>query len=436
MDLGEGLRKAIAKLRGATIIDAKTIKEFNKELQKALISSDVDVGLVFDLTKRIEKAALHSNLPSGVSSRDYIINMLYEELSSMMGSSYSPKMEPKRVLLLGLYGSGKTTTAAKLAKYYQDRGLSSALICCDTTRPAAYEQLEILAKQANVSFFGIKDEKDVKKIIKDGLLALKGKKVIICDSGGRNALDNELTHELKSIVSEFKPDEKLLVLNADIGQVAHKQATEFDNAIKINGVIVSKLDGSGRGGGALSAVNAAHVNITFVGTGEKLNAIELYDSKKFVGRLLGMPDLETLVERVSQAVNEAGISASDVNANELSIDAFYAQLKTMSNVGPMKNIMGMLGISDMPKEMMEQSEEKLAKYKVIIGSMTKEERKNDSLLHNQSRIKRISAGSGTSEKDVRDLLSDFNKMKKMMSKVQNDRDFRRKLSKMIPGFGQ
>ncbi len=434
MDLGEGLRKAIAKLRGATIIDTKTIKEFNKELQKVLISSDVEVSLVLALTKKIEDSVLHKDLPHGISPRDYVIDLLYEQLVGLMGGSYSPSMQPKRILLLGIYGSGKTTTAAKIAKYYQDRGLSSALICCDTARPAAYEQLETLAKQANVTFFGIKGEKDVGRILREADVALKGKKVVICDSSGRSGLDEELISELKIISKSFKADEKMLVINADIGQVAAKQAREFDNAIKINGVIVTKLDGSGRGGGALSAVNAANVNITFIGNGEKLNAIELYDSKKFVGRLLGMPDLESLIERVNQAVSESGVSKEDISAmNELTFETFYAQLKTMSNMGPMKNMLGMLGVSDAPKDIVEKSEEKMKKYKVIIGSMTKQERKDGSLLKESGRVNRIAKGSGTSEKDVRELLADFNKMKKMMDKFQNDRDFKRRLSKFMPG---
>lgn len=289
MDLGEGLRKAIAKLTGATIIDARTIKEFNKELQRALISADVDVALALSLTQKIEDIALKESLPPGVSAKDYITNIVYEELVRLMGESYEPEIRPKRILLLGLYGSGKTTTAAKLAKFYQDRGLGSALIACDVFRPAAYEQLETLAKQAGVGFFGIKGETDVEKIVRQATASLRDKKVLICDTSGRNALDGELISELKAISGEFEPTEKLLVINADTGQVAGKQAKEFDGAVKLTGVIVTKLDGSGKGGGALSAVSAAHVNVSFIGTGEKLNALELYDPKKFVGRLLGVP---------------------------------------------------------------------------------------------------------------------------------------------------
>ncbi len=432
MDLGEGLRKAIAKLTGATIIDAKTIREFNKELQRALISADVNVELVLALTQKIEDAALKEKLPQGVSAKDYITNMLYEELVKLMGAGFEPVMKPKRILLLGLFGSGKTTSAAKLAKFYQDRGLSSALIACDVFRPAAYEQLETLAKQAGVGFFGIKDETDVRKIIKNALASLRDKKVLICDTSGRNALDKDLIGQLKVIAEEFKPDEKILVINADTGQVAGKQAKEFDNAVKLTGVIVTKLDGSGKGGGALSAVSVAKVGIEFIGTGEKLNALELYDSKKFVGKLLGMPDLESLVANVQQAIKEANVKPEEVEVEELNYKTFYTQLKTLNKMGPLQNVMASLGVTDAPKGAFEQSETKLKKYKSIIDSMTNEERENGSLLGNQSRIKRIAKGSGSTEKEVRDMITDFNKMKKMYNLMKSDRNVRKQFSKFMP----
>ncbi len=433
MDLGEGLRKAMAKLTGATIIDAKTIREFTKELQKALISSDVELNLVFSFTKGIEDIVLKEKIPQGVSPRDYITNIVYEELVKLMGESYEPEIRPRRILMAGIYGSGKTTSTVKLAKFYQDRGLSVGVICCDVTRPAAYEQLETLAKQANVSFFGIKGEKDVRKIVKEGLSKLKDRKVVICDSSGRNALDAELVTEIKEINRALNPEEKLLVISADVGQVAGRQATEFHNAIGITGVIGTRLDGSGKGGGALSAVSAAQTRIAFIGTGEKLSSLELYDSKKFVGRLLGIPDLESLLTTVQEAIKEANIKPEEMAAEELNFDTFYTQLKAMSKMGPMKNVLGMMGLSDVPKEAMETSEAKLKKYGNIIGSMTKEERQNEKLIREPGRITRIAKGSGMTERDVRELISDFNKMKKFANMFKNNRDFRKQLSKFMPG---
>jgi len=431
MDLGEGIRKALAKLTRSTIIDAKTIKEFNKELQKTLLSADVEVELVLKFTKDIENAALKSKPPEGLAPTDYITKIVYDELVKLMGSSYTPELKKKRILLMGLYGSGKTTTAAKLARFYQNRGLSAGVICCDVVRPAAYEQLETLAKQANVEFFGIKGEKDPAKIAIEGLKKFKDKSVVICDTSGRNALDNELVEELKRVANAFQPDEKILVISADIGQVSGRQAREFDNAAKITGVIVTKMDGSGRGGGALSATAAAKVPVLFIGVGEKLNDIEPYNAEKFIGGLLGIPDIEGLVGRVQEAIKEANINPEDVDIENLTFDTFYTQLKAMGKMGPLKNVFGMLGAPDVPKEMIEQSEGKLKKYKAIIGSMTKEERNNEKLLHQPGRIARIAKGSGVSERDVHMLISDFNKMKKLFKSFKNDRSIMKKFSKFM-----
>ena len=431
MDLGEGLRQALAKLTRSTIIDAKTIKEFNKELQKTLLSADVEVELVLRFTKDIEEKALKSKPPEGVAPRDYITNLVYDELVRLMGNTYTPKIQKQKILLMGLYGSGKTTSAAKLAKYYQDRGLSSAVICCDVSRPAAYEQLETLAKNGNIAFYGEKGEKDAAKIAKHGLEKFKDKNVVICDTSGRSALDGALIEELKRVADSFKPDEKILVISADIGQVAGRQAKEFDNATKLSGVLVTKMDGSGKGGGALSATNAAKIAIMFIGTGEKLSNMEPYDANKFIGGLLGMPDIASLVATVQDAIKEANIKPEEMEMNELNFDSFYAQLKTLGKMGSMKNVFGMMGAPDMPKEAMEQSEDKMKRYKVIIGSMTKDERLNERLLHEHGRIARIAKGSGVTERDVHGLISDFNKMKKMFNSLKNDRNFKKKFAKFM-----
>ncbi len=429
MDLGEGIRQAIAKLTNATIIDSKTMREFNKELQKTLLSADVEVQLVFALTSTIEEMALKSKPPKGLPQRDYITNIVYEELVKLMGKSYAPELRPKRILLAGLYGSGKTTTAAKLAKFYQDRGLSVGVICCDVVRPAAYEQLETLAKQANVAFFGIRGEKDAAKIAKEGLKSLSGKKVIICDTSGRNALDSELVNELVRVSKSFNPDEKVLVISADMGQTAGKQAREFDKAIGISGIILTKTDGSAKGGGALSAASAAKANVMFLGTGEKLGDLRPYDSAKFIGNLLGVPDIETLSKTVEKAISESGIKPEELETEELNFETFYSQLKTMGKMGSLKSLFGMMGAPDVPKEMLEQGEGRLKLYHAIISSMTKAERKNERLLHEPGRIQRIARGSGTSEKDVRTMISEFNKMKKLFNTFKNDRSFRKRLPK-------
>ena len=431
MDLGEGLRKALAKLKHASIIDAKTIREFNKELQKGLLAADVEVALVFEFTKKIEEKALRSSPPPGVAPTDYITNIVYEELISLMGRSYDPQMGKRKVLLMGLYGSGKTTTAAKLAKYYQDRGLSSAVICCDVSRPAAYEQLETLARQANVSFFGKKGTKDARAIAKEGLDHFRDKHVVICDTSGRSALDQQLIEELKGVATAFKPDDTMLVISADIGQIAGKQATEFNKAVRVKGVVVTKMDGSGKGGGALSAANAAKSQVMFIGTGEKLGNLEPYNSESFIGGLLGIPNIASLVENVQNAVKEAELKPEEMEVEKLDFNTFYSQLKAMGKMGPLKNVFGMIGAPDVPKDVVDKGETKLARYKAIIGSMTKEERTSEKVLHNPSRIRRIAKGSGSTEREVHELISDFNKMKKMFGMVKNDRSFRKRFSNLM-----
>ncbi len=430
MDLGEGLRQALAKLKRATIIDAKTIREFNKDLQKALLSSDVNVKLVLEFTKKLERQVLESKLPAGVAPRDYITNMVYEGLVELMGESYSPTFEKQRIMLLGLYGAGKTTTAAKIARFYQNRGLGALIICCDIQRPAAYEQLESLAKSSNIAFYGEKGEKDPAKIVRNALAKYPEKQVIVCDTAGRNALDSELIEEAKRITSEFKPDSKMLVISADMGQTAGEQAARFREAVGVDGIIVTKMDGSGKGGGALSAAHASGAKVKFITTGEKLSDIAPYDSEKFIGNLLGIPDIGSLVEKVQEAISEANVNPEEVDVNELNFETFYSQLKAMSKMGPLKNIFGMLGASDVPKDVIDSGEEKLKKDKVIISSMTPEERRDERLLHQPGRVARIAKGSGMEEKDVHQLISDFNKMKKLFNSMKNDRSLKRKFGGM------
>jgi signal recognition particle subunit SRP54 len=428
MDLGEGLRQAIAKLSRSTIIDTDTVDGFCSELQATLLSSDVEVDLAQAFVANVKERAMKGSLPKGVTPKDYITNIVYDELVRLVGKSYVPEFKRRRILLMGLYGSGKTTTAAKLAKFYQDRGLSAALICCDVSRPAAYEQLETLAGQANVPFFGISGEKDAAKIARQALERFKDKQVVICDTSGRNAFDDQLVSELRGVAGAFVPDEKLLVVSADTGQVAGRQARKFDSAVKLSGVIITKMDGSAKGGGALSATAASGTAVMFIGTGEKLNNMEPFDANKYIGSLLGIPNIGALVLSVQEAVKEAKIKPEEANVEELNFESFYMQLKAMSKMGPLKNVFGMLGAPDVSKDVVSQSEGKLKKYEVIIASMTNAERRNEKLLHEDGRIRRIANGSGTSESDVNALISDFNKMKKVFNMLKGDRGMRRRFA--------
>jgi signal recognition particle subunit SRP54 len=433
MDLGKKLREALSKLSNKPYIDEDDVKALIKDLQRVLISSDVNVKLVFALSKRIEERALKSEKMSALTLKEHVMKVVYDELTILMGETYSPKLEKHRILVCGLYGSGKTTTCAKLAQFYKSKGLSVALIAADTDRPAAKEQLEQLAKQVGVKFYTNKEETSSPKIVEQTLKNAK-EDIIIVDSAGRNAIDENLSEELKKIHQMLNPQETYLVISGDIGQIASKQATEFSNAIPITGVIVTKMDGSGKGGGALSAVASTQSKISFIGVGEKINDFEIYNSQKFVGRLLGVPDFEGLLEKIKAIAEENKAKELQEQNQELTIETFYEQLKNMKKLGPIGNVFSMIGAADVPKEVVRESEGKLGKFEAMINSMSKKEKKEAKLLkNNPSRIARIAKGSGTSEKDVKDFLAQFEKMEKMMNMFKSNRGFRKKMERMMKG---
>lgn len=432
MDLGRSLRQALAKFTGAPIADGKAVKSLCRELQRVLISSDVNVKLVFELTKKIENRALDSKLAKGLSLREHVVKVVYEELAQIMGEKYEPKISPHKILLLGLYGSGKTTTAGKLSHFYKSRGLSVGVVACDVDRPAAYEQLEQVAKLSGTSFYGLKGEKDVRKILEDARRRSK-EDIIIVDSSGRSAFEEALLEQLKVINGAFQPDERFLVISADIGQVAGKQAAQFHEAVGLSGVIITKMDGSGKGGGALSAVAASGAKVAFIGTGEKMDALEPFDAQKFAGRLLGFPDLEALMEKVKKIAEEEKLPETALE-DKLTLKVFYEQLRAAKKLGPLSGVFSMMGAADIPQDMVKTSEDKLKKYETIINSMTPQERDDAALLRkHHSRISRIAKGSGTSEQDVRELLVQFEKVSSMFTQFKKNRGFRKRMEKMMKG---
>lgn len=431
MDLGRKLREALAKLTNRPFVDENDVRALIKDLQRVLISSDVNVKLVFSLSKKIEEKALKENKLQALTLKEHVTKVVYDELVGLMGQTYVPRLNKHKILVCGLYGSGKTTSCAKLAHYYKTKGLSVGLVAADTDRPAAKEQLEQLAKVVGAVFYTIKEEKNASKIVEEAIKKSK-EDILIVDSAGRSAFDDSLVSELKSIHGILNPDETYLVISADLGQIAGKQATEFNSAVSLSGVIVTKMDGSGKGGGALSAVSASNAKISFIGVGEKPADFEVYNSERFVGRLLGVPDLEGLMEKIKEVSKEIDVKA--LENDKLTLESFYEQLKAAKKMGPLGNVLSMLGAADVPKEIVQESEGKMKKFEAMINSMTKKEKKDAALLKNSSRIHRIAKGSGTSEKEVKEFLSQFEKMEKMMNRFKNDRSFRRKMEGMMKGL--
>ncbi len=434
MDLGKSLRALIGKITNAPIVDEATLKSFIKELQRILIASDVNVKLVFELSKRIEKRASAGEVPKGLTMREHLLKVVYDELVSFMGTSYEPRLDRHKVLLMGLFGSGKTTTAAKVAYFYKKKGLKVGMVGADVERPAAQEQLAQLAEQIGVNYYTVKGEKDAYKVVEDALRRNKDD-ILIVDSAGRSAFDSRLSEELENIIRVLNPDESYLVISGDIGQVAGRQAEEFNRLTPVTGVIVTKMDGSGKGGGALSAVAATGSKIAFIGVGEKMEDLQPYNSERFVGRLLGIPDLQGLMEKVKE-ISESGELEAPEEITQLTVDVFYQQLKAAKKMGPLDSVFSMMGMSDVPREVMDQGQEKLKKYECIISSMTKAERKDASLVRkSRARMERIAKGSGCSLEDVRRFFSEFSKMEDMFSRFRKDRGLRKKLEKMMKGKG-
>lgn len=432
MDLGQKLREAIARLTGKAYVDEAAVKALIRDLQRVLIASDVNVKLVLQLSKRIEERSLQAKKLEALSLKEHVLKVVYDELAHFLGSSYSPRLDKHKVLVCGLFGSGKSTSVAKLAHFYKSRGLSVGMVGADIDRPAAQDQLEQLARQLSVPFYTIRGEKDASKIVADALSRNK-EDVLIVDSAGRSALDDELAGELQRIREALAPDETYLVLSADIGQVAGKQSEQFNRIAPLSGVIITKMDGSGKGGGALSSVAASDANIAFIGMGEKIGDLELYDSTKFVGRLLGVPDFAGLLEKVEKIAREEQLQP--MSGDQLTIESFYQQLKAAKKLGPLGGVFGMMGMVDVPGEMVHQSESKLKKFEAMIQSMTPTERKDAALLKARSRISRIARGSGCGENEVREFLNMFEKMEKMMGMFKRNRGFRSKIEKMMKGGG-
>ncbi|MCX6801450.1 MAG: signal recognition particle receptor subunit alpha [Candidatus Diapherotrites archaeon] len=435
MGLGDALRKAIDKIQGAGTVDKEAVKEAVKEIQRALISSNVDTQTVFDLSKKIEEKAFEE-IKGEMTRREHIVKITYDSLVEMLGGKETPQA-PKKILLCGLFGSGKTTGAGKLGLYYTKRGKKVAVIAGDVYRPAAYEQLETNAKQAGIDFFGIKGEKNAAKVVKEALKKLKGYDLLICDSAGRSALDNALVKEIKEIDGVFEAEEKWLVIGADIGNLAKKQAQAFHNAVGINGVIITRMDGSSKGGGALVACNETGASVYFISTGEKLNDFEAFDANRYLSRIMGYGDLEGLLEKAREAEIEQ-MSPEQMLSGNFNFRIFYEQLKATKKIGPLNKIAEMLGLSvKMPKEMLEMGEEKLEGFKVIIDSMTEKERLDPELL-SRTRVERIAKGSGKKIEEVRELVKQFKTMKKMFKKFKgfaNERTMKkmgeRDLAKMM-----
>lgn len=418
--LSDSLKGTLKKIASAVFVDDSLIDEVVRELQRSLLQADVNVGLVLELSKHIKERA-KSEPEKGLTKREQLIRIVHDELVQLLGGGKSEIIlgseKPSFVMLVGLFGSGKTTTCGKLARYFSKRGLRVALLGLDVYRPAAMAQLEQLSKQLEIPVFienHIKDPVKIFNLFKEKFSSFD---VVLVDTAGRDALNADLIDEIKRVSIAIHPSETLLVISADIGQTAQSQAEAFHSACKITGVFVTKMDGTAKAGGALTACSVAGVPVKFVGVGEKVEDIESFNPTGFVGRMLGMGDLEALLEKTSAIINQEDAEQLQNRflKGEFTLLDLYQQMDALSKMGPLAKVMEMIpGLSSaqLPKEALSVQEGKLKLWKHSMNSMTKKELEDPEILSGE-RIARISKGSGTSESNIRELLKQYRQAKKL-----------------------
>lgn len=416
--LTELFSKLVDKIRGVEYIDEATLQEIAREIQRTLLKADVPLDLVKTFTDNAVKRIREEKPPAGIPPREYLIYVLYEELVKLMGgeqpAEFKPTKKPYIVLLLGVEGSGKTTTSAKLARYLMKRGYKVGMVETDTIRPAAFDQLKQLAEKIGAPFYGERDGKDAVEIARRGVTNLKGVDVLIIDTAGRHRNEEALLQEVKAIYDAVNPDEVVLVVDATVGKLAAAQAEAFMKYLPIHTVIITKMDSTARGGGALAAVAKTGARVKFIGVGEDVEELEPFNPRKFVARLLGMGDLDTLLEKIKAVFEEEEV-LEEIESGRLDLLTFKKQIDSLMKLGPLSKVFQLLpgGLAaKISEEQIELSQKNLKKWRAILSSMTMEELKNPDIL-NASRIRRIALGAGVTPKDVKEMLTVYENLKKM-----------------------
>ncbi len=446
--LGKNLDSLIRKIRKLPEVNKDTINAILQELQRALLMADVNVELCLQVTETIKKQAMDQTINKQIDRKEFIIKLLHDQLIEILGGQNAPKRiktgKQSVIMLIGIQGSGKTTTVGKLAQYYKKRGFKVGAICTDTWRPGAYDQLSQTMDSIGVPHYGMPNEKNAIKIAKKGMkhfLQAKGKDkrdLIIVDTAGRHKQEDELMAEMKKLESVIKPNETLLIIDGTLGQQAYSQAKAFSETTNVGSIIITKLDGSAKGGGALSAAAAAKAPIKFIGLGERVDDLEPFDSTKFVGSLMGIPDIEGLLEKIE----ELGLDEDDqedmanrMKKGKFTLTDMYVQLQSIQKMGGVKKLLGMMGGQNLPDQFKIAATANMDKIKVMLLSMTDQE-KDDPQIIKKTRISRISKGSGTTYTEIKKFLDQWRQMNKLMKNMFGKKQRGRKgAMPEIPGMG-
>ena len=424
-NLSEKLDKALHTLKGHGRISEINVAETLKEVRRALLDADVNYKIAKEFTNRVKEKALGQNVLTTLQPGQLMVKIVKDELTSLMGGDEEEidlSATPSVILMSGLQGSGKTTFSGKLANYLKTKKAKiPMLVACDVYRPAAIDQLHIVGEQVGVEVYSDQGNNDPVAIAKSGIAAAKAKgcNVVIIDTAGRLAVDEAMMNEIANIHSEIQPQETLFVVDAMTGQDAVNTAKAFNDILNFDGVILTKLDGDTRGGAAISIKSVVNKPIKFIGTGEKMEAIDVFYPARMAERILGMGDVVSLVERAQEQFDEqeARKIQKKIAKNQFGFDDFLSQIQQVKKMGNMKDLMGMIpGAGKMMKDV-DIDDDSFKHIEAIIQSMTPKERTKPTLLNN-SRKKRIGSGSGTSIQQVNQLMKQFNQMSKMMKMMQ------------------
>lgn len=422
-NLTDKLGHALRNISGVGKLTEKNMEDALKEVRKALLSADVHFRVARDFIASVQAQCIGQEVLKSVSPGQQVVKIIHDELVKLLGEGATEleNKKPLRIMMVGLHGSGKTTSSGKLARNLAKKsGYRPALIACDVYRPAAIDQLETLAKNENCFFYGERDEKDVFRIAQNGLDAAKSAdaNLIIFDTAGRLQIDSDLIEEIKVLKETVQPHEILLVADAALGQEAVNIASQFHQAVGCTGIVLTKLDGDARGGAALTMKSITQVPIKFMGTGEKPDDFEVFHPDRIASRILGMGDVVSLVERAEETIDqeEAERMAKKLQSADFNLEDFLSHMRQIKKMGSLNSVLSMLpGVGNM--QIGDEEEKKMARSEAIILSMTPKERRKPHILRG-SRLKRVADGSGVQVRDVNALLKQFNQMHKMMKKMK------------------